>query len=200
MLLYGLLHVFGYDLPLAELRRFRQLGSRTPGHPEVGHTPGVETTTGPLGQGLANAVGMALAERMLAARCNTTGHEVVGHRTWVLAGDGDLMEGISHEAASLAGRLRLSRLTVIFDDNDVTIDGPASRSCGDDAAARFAAYGWRTLWVDDGNDLAALDRAFTDAATSTDRPTFIVVKTTIGFGAGAVEGTSAAHGSPLGAA
>ena len=198
MLLYALLHVFGYDLPLDELRRFRRLGSRTPGHPEVGQTPGVETTTGPLGQGLANAVGMALAERMLAARCNTPEHEVVGHRTWVLAGDGDLMEGISHEAASLAGRLRLGRLTVVYDDNDVTIDGPATRSCGDDAAARFAAYGWRTLWVDDGNDLDALDRAFAEAARTEDRPTFITVRTTIGYGAGDVEGTSAAHGAPLG--
>ncbi|MBN9102736.1 MAG: transketolase [Pseudonocardia sp.] len=197
MLLYGLLHLFGYDLPLNELRRFRQLGSRTPGHPEVGHTPGVETTTGPLGQGLANAVGMALAERMLAARCNTT-HEVVDHRTWVLAGDGDLMEGISHEAASLAGRLGLGRLTVIFDDNDVTIDGPAGRSCADDAAARFAAYGWRTIRVDDSRDVAALDGAFAEATATDDRPTFITIKTIIGYGAAEVEGTSAAHGTPLG--
>jgi transketolase len=144
-LLYGLLHLFGYDLCLDELRQFRQLGSRTPGHPEFGHTPGVETTTGPLGQGLANAVGMALAERMLAARCNVGEYDVVDHRTWVLASDGDLMEGISHETASLAGRLRLGRLTVIFGDNDITIDGPAHRSCGDDVLARFRAYGWRTL-------------------------------------------------------
>ena len=199
MLLYALLHVFGYDLPIEELRRFRQLGSRTPGHPEAGHTPGVETTTGPLGQGLANAVGMALAERMLAARCNSAEHRVVDHRTWVLAGDGDLMEGISHEAASLAGRLRLGRLSVVFDDNDVTIDGPARRSCADDAAGRFAAYGWRTLRVDDGNDVEALDRAFTDARATDDRPTFIAVRSTIGYGAPAVEGTSKAHGSPLGA-
>ncbi len=197
-LLYALLHVFGYDVPLAELRRFRQLGSLTPGHPEYGHTPGVETTTGPLGQGIANAVGMALAERMLAARCNTDAHTVVAHRTWVLAGDGDLMEGISHEAASLAGRLRLDRLIVIFDDNDVTIDGPASQSCGDDAEGRFQAYGWRVLSVDDGNDVPALDRAFTAAADSDGRPTFIRVRTTIGYGATAVEGTSKAHGSPLG--
>ena len=198
MLLYALLHVFGYDLPIEQLRRFRQLGSRTPGHPEAGHTPGVETTTGPLGQGLANAVGMALAERMLAARCNTDTHRVVDHRTWVLAGDGDLMEGISHEAASLAGRLRLGRLTVVFDDNDVTIDGPARLSCADDAAARFAAYGWRTLRVDDGDDIEALERAFAAAANSDDRPTFITVKTVIGRGAPGVEGTSKAHGSPLG--
>ncbi|SHK45472.1 transketolase [Pseudonocardia thermophila] len=198
MLLYGLLHLFGYDLPLDELRRFRQLGSRTPGHPEAGHTPGVETTTGPLGQGIATAVGMALAERMLAARCNTAEHRVVDHRTWVLAGDGDLMEGISHEAASLAGRLQLGRLVVIHDDNDVTIDGPATRSCADDAAARFAAYGWRTLWVDDGNDVAAIDRALAEAASIEDRPTFISVRTTIGYGAEGVEGTPAAHGAPLG--
>ncbi|WP_163689098.1 transketolase [Mycolicibacterium gadium] len=199
MLLYALLHVFGYDMPIDQLQRFRQLGSRTPGHPEFGHTPGVETTTGPLGQGLANAVGMALAERMLAARCNTAEHTVVDHRTWVLAGDGDLMEGISHEAASLAGRLRLGKLTVIFDDNDITIDGPASQSCADDAAARFASYGWQVLAVDDGNDIAALDQAFTTACESEERPTFITVRTTIGYGAPGVEGTSKAHGSPLGA-
>jgi transketolase len=199
MLLYALLHLFGYDLPLEELRAFRQLGSRTPGHPEVGHTPGVETTTGPLGQGLANAVGMALAERMLAARCNAGTHQIVDHRTWVVAGDGDLMEGISHEAASLAGRLRLGRLIVVFDDNDVTIDGPASRSCGDDVAARFTSYGWRTLRVEDANDLQALDGAFSEAAASDERPTLIAVRGTIGWGAPGVEGTSAAHGSPLGA-
>jgi transketolase len=199
-LLYSLLHLFGYDLPVEQLRRFRALGSRTPGHPEAGHTPGVETTTGPLGQGLANAVGMALAERMLAARCNTAEHTVVDHRTWVLAGDGDLMEGVSHEAASLAGRLALDRLTVIFDDNDVTIDGPASRSCADDALARFAAYGWHTLRVEDGTDLAALDRAFTEAAAERGRPSFIAVRTVIGHGAPGVAGTPAAHGSPLGEA
>ena len=198
MLVYGLLHVFGYDLPMTELRRFRQLGSRTPGHPEHGHTPGVETTTGPLGQGIANGVGMALAERMLAARCNVDGHAIVDHRTWVLAGDGDLMEGISHEAASLAGRLGLDRLTVIFDDNDITIDGPASRSCTDDVEARFAAYGWRVLSVDDGNDVPALDAALTAAGEPDGRPTLVRVRTTIGFGAPGVQGTPKAHGSPLG--
>jgi transketolase len=199
MLLYALLHVFGYDMPTDQLQRFRQLGSRTPGHPEYGHTPGVETTTGPLGQGLANAVGMALAERMLAARCNIADHTVVDHRTWVLAGDGDLMEGISHEAASLAGRLQLGKLTVVFDDNDITIDGPARQSCADDAEGRFAAYGWRVLAVEDGNDIGALDQAFATARESEDRPTFIRVRTTIGYGAPGVEGTSKAHGSPLGA-
>lgn len=196
-LLYALLHLFGYDLPVSELRRFRQIGSRTPGHPEYGHTPGVETTTGPLGQGITNAVGLALAERMLAARCNTSEHTVVDHRTWVLAGDGDLMEGISHEAASLAGRLRLGKLTVVFDDNNITIDGAASQSCADDAEARFAAYGWNVLSVDDGNDVIALDNAFT-AAKRCELPTFIRVRTTIGFGAPGIEGTPKAHGSPLG--
>ncbi|MDN5859387.1 MAG: transketolase, partial [Pseudonocardia sp.] len=199
-LLYVLLHVTGYDLPIEELRRFRQVGSRTPGHPEHGVTAGVETTTGPLGQGLANAVGMALAERMLAARCNLDGHRVVDHRTWALVGDGCLMEGISHEAASLAGRLALGKLTVVFDDNDVTIDGPAHRSCADDAEARFRAYGWRTLRVDDGNDLDALDRAYTEARADDGRPTVIAVRTTIGYGAPEVAGTSKAHGSPLGEA
>ncbi len=198
MLLYALLHVFGYDLPADELRRFRQLGSKTPGHPEYGHTPGVETTTGPLGQGLANAVGMALAERMLAQRCNTDEYTVVDHRVWVLAGDGCLMEGISHEAASLAGRLGLGKLAVIFDDNDITIDGPAQRSCADDVEARFTAYGWHVLRVEDGNNVPALDRAFTAARENEERPTFIRVKTTIGYGAPGVEGTSKAHGSPLG--
>ncbi|UNB49891.1 transketolase [Mycolicibacterium sp. YH-1] len=197
-LLYALLNVFGYGLTAAELAQFRQLGSRTPGHPEFGQTPGVETTTGPLGQGLANAVGMALAERMLAARCNDQEHRIVDHRTWVLAGDGDLMEGISHEAASLAGRLGLGRLVVIFDDNNVTIDGPADVSCGDDAMARFAAYGWTTLLVEDGNDVDAIDRALTIARTDDSAPTFIRLRTIIGYGAPGVEGTSRAHGSPLG--
>ncbi|GFG55652.1 transketolase [Mycolicibacterium agri] len=198
-LLYALLHLFGYDLTRDELKQFRQLGSRTPGHPEFGRTPGVETTTGPLGQGLANAVGMALAERMLAARCNDGEHCVVDHRTWVLAGDGDLMEGISHEAASLAGRLGLGRLTVIFDDNNITIDGPAEISCGDDALGRFAAYGWHTLSVEDGNDVAAIGRALAEARAVESAPTFIQVRTTIGYGAPGVAGTPKAHGSPLGA-
>ncbi|MBC3193661.1 transketolase [Pseudonocardia sp. C8] len=199
-LLYSLLHLTGYDLPLDELRNFRRLGSRTPGHPEYGLTTGVETTTGPLGQGLANAVGMALAERMLAARCNTDGHQVVGHRTWALVGDGCLMEGISHEAASLAGRLGLGKLTVLFDDNDVTIDGPASASCHDDAEARFRSYGWHTLRVADGTDLEAIDQALTEATLEEGRPTFIAIRTTIGHGAPGIEGTSKAHGSPLGEA
>jgi transketolase len=196
--LYALLHIFGYEVTLDDLAHFRQLGSRTPGHPEFGMTPGVETTTGPLGQGLANAVGMALAERMLAARCNDDEHRIVDHRTWVLAGDGDLMEGISHEAASLAGRLGLGRLTVIFDDNNITIDGPADVSCGDDALGRFAAYGWHTLSVEDGNDVGAIDAALAEARAVESAPTFVKVRTTIGYGAPGVEGTSKVHGSPLG--
>jgi transketolase len=158
----------------------------------------VETTTGPLGQGLANAVGMALAERMLAARCNTPEHEIVNHRTWVLAGDGDLMEGISHEAASLAGHLGLGRLIVVYDDNDITIDGPASQSCRDDVLARFAAYGWQALRVDDGNDVASVTAALTEAVADETRPTLVAVRTTIGFGAPTLAGTSTAHGAPLG--
>lgn len=190
---YALLHLFGYDLPMAQLQNFRQLGSATPGHPEVHHTPGVETTTGPLGQGLANAVGMALAERMLSARFDA----VVDHYTYALVGDGCLMEGISHEAASLAGQLRLNRLIVLYDDNAITIDGPAGQSCSDDALARFRAYGWHTAQVADGNDLDAIDRAL-QAAKAADRPSFIAVRTVIGFGAPGVEGTSSAHGNPLG--
>jgi transketolase len=199
MLLYSLLHLFGYDLSLDEIRRFRQWDSKTPGHPEFGHTPGVEMTTGPLGQGLANAVGMALAERMLAERCNTGSEPLVNHRTWVLAGDGDLMEGISHEAASFAGHLRLGHLNVIYDDNDITIDGPASQSCSDDALARFAAYGWHVLRVSDANDPDELAAAYEQAIAEVDRPTFIAVRTVIGYGAPSVAGTSAAHGAPLGA-
>ncbi|MQA11829.1 MAG: transketolase [Pseudonocardiaceae bacterium] len=197
MLLYALLHLFGYDLPAGELRRFRQWDSITPGHPEFGLTPGVETTTGPLGQGLGNAVGMALAERMLAARVNTAEHTVVDHRTWVLASDGDLMEGISHEAASLAGHLGLGRLIVLYDDNNVTIDGAATASCTDHVLARFAAYGWHTERVADGNDIAEVSDALAWAAEDT-RPSMIAMHTVIGYGAPTVAGTSAAHGAPLG--
>lgn len=194
-LLYGLLHIFGYDLPEAELRRFRQLGSRTPGHPEFGHTPGVECTTGPLGQGLAMAVGMALAERMTHARYP----EIADHRTYAIVGDGCLMEGISHEAASFAGHLGLGRLTVLWDDNAITIDGGVDRACSDDQLARFAAYGWHTEAVLDGTDTNAIDQAITRAATDP-RPSFIAVRTVIGRGAPGVEGTAKAHGSPLGEA
>ena len=192
-LLYGLLHLFGYGLPEDELRRFRQLGSRTPGHPEFGHTPGVECTTGPLGQGLAMAVGMALAERMAHARYPA----ITDHHTYAIVGDGCLMEGISHEAASFAGHLGLGRLTVLWDDNDITIDGAVERSCSDDQLARFAAYGWHTQAVLDGNDVEAIDRALT-LAKSDPRPSFIAVRTVIGYGAPGIEGTAKAHGSPLG--
>ena len=192
-LLYALLHLFGYDLPAAELRRFRQLGSATPGHPEFGHTPGVETTTGPLGQGLAMAVGLALAERMQAARYP----EITDHHTYVIAGDGCLMEGVSHEAASLAGHLGLGRLVLLWDDNGITIDGGVGQSSSDDQLARFAAYGWHVAAVGDGTDLAAIDAALT-AAKADPRPSLIAVRTVIGHGAPGVEGTSAAHGAPLG--
>lgn len=193
-LLYALLHVFGYDLPTAELRRFRQLGSRTPGHPEFGVTPGVECTTGPLGQGLAMAVGMAVAERMTHARFPA----VTEHRTYAIVGDGCLMEGVSHEAASLAGQLGLGRLIVLWDDNAITIDGAVDRACADDQLARFAAYGWHTEVVSDGTDIGAIDAALSRAKADA-RPSLLAVRTVIGHGAPEVAGTAAAHGSPLGA-
>lgn len=200
-LLYSALHLFGYGLPLEELKRFRQLESLTPGHPEHGHTVGVEVTTGPLGQGIANSVGFALAERMLAARINPlTKHvDLVNHHTFVIASDGDLMEGISHEAASLAGHLGLGRLILFFDDNSVTIDGPAPNSCTDDPQQRFEAYGWHTQYVPDGNDLEAISSAIANAMAEEDRPSFIRVRTVIGYGAPNKAGKSVAHGSPLGA-
>ncbi|MCL2585989.1 MAG: transketolase [Streptosporangiales bacterium] len=198
-LLYALLHLSGYDLSLEDLRAFRQWGSKAPGHPEHGHTPGVETTTGPLGQGLGNAVGMALAERMLASRYNVPGlPPVVGHRTFVLASDGDLMEGISHEAASLAGHLRLGRLIVLYDDNEISIDGDTSLACGDDVERRFAGYGWQVRRVADGNDTAAISAALREAAADETRPSLIALRTRIGYGSPAVEGTAKAHGAPLG--
>jgi transketolase len=197
-MLYALLHLFGFDLPLAELKRFRQWGSRTPGHPEHGLTPGVETTTGPLGQGLATAVGMALAERHLAAVFNREGFPIVDHRTFVLVSDGDLMEGISHEAASLAGHLRLDRLVVLYDDNRITIDGPTPLALSDDAERRFSAYGWRTLHIEDGNDLEGIAAALDEAVAGTGAPTLIRVRTHIGYGAPHKQDTAAAHGSPLG--
>jgi transketolase len=199
MLLYALLHLTGYDLPMAEIKRFRQLGSMTPGHPERGDTPGVEITTGPLGQGFANAVGFALAERMLAARFNRPDGEVVGHRTWFICSDGDLMEGVSHESASIAGFLGLEHLIGIYDDNRVSLDGPTSLSFGEDVPARFGAYGWRVLGVDDGNDLGAIDAAMTEAAQPDGRPTLIVCRTHIGYGSPNKQDSAAAHGSPLGA-
>ncbi|MCI1193310.1 transketolase [Calidifontimicrobium sp. SYSU G02091] len=199
MLLYALLHLTGYDLPMSELRHFRQLHSKTPGHPEVGVTPGVETTTGPLGQGLANAVGMALAEKLLAAEFNRPGHDVVDHRTWVFAGDGCLMEGISHEACALAGAWKLDKLAVIYDDNGISIDGPVAPWYVDDVALRFAGYGWRVIGPVDGHDVAAMDAAIAEAKTPCGKPTLIVAKTTIGKGSPNRAGSAKAHGEALGA-
>ncbi len=194
MLLYGLLHLTGYaDMPIEEIRNFRQLGSRTAGHPEFGHARGIETTTGPLGQGLANAVGMALAERMLAAEF---GEELVDHFTYVIASDGCLMEGISHEAISLAGHLRLHRLIVLFDDNKISIDGPTSLAVSDDQLARFAAAGWEVANVD-GHDPAAIAAAL-EAARKSPLPSLIACRTVIGYGAPTKAGTAATHGAPLG--
>jgi len=199
MLLYCLLHLTGYDLTLDDLKQFRQWGSRTPGHPEFRLTPGVEATTGPLGQGTANAIGMAIAERSLAHRFNRPGHEIVNHRTFALVSDGDLMEGISGEAASLAGHLGLSKLIYLYDDNNVTLDGPTSMAFTEDVAKRYEAYQWNVLRVRDGNtDLEEIDRAIVAAMAETRRPSIILVHTTLGYGSPHKAGTSAAHGSPLG--
>lgn len=198
MLLYSLLHLTGYELPLEELINFRQWGSLTPGHPEVHLTPGVETTTGPLGQGVANSVGMALAERWLAHHFNRPGHTVIDHRTWAFCSDGDLMEGVSHEAAELAGHHRLGKLTWIFDDNRITIEGDTELATSTDHAKRFEGYGWRVLRVDDGNDVAALDAALADAAAQSEHPTIVIVRTTIGWGSPNKAGHHSAHGAALG--
>jgi transketolase len=198
MLLYALLHLTGYDLPMDELRRFRQLHSRTPGHPERGVTPGVETTTGPLGQGLANAVGMALAERLLAAEFNRPGFDVVDHLTWVLVGDGCLMEGISHEAASLAGTLGLEKLVAVYDDNGISIDGEVAGWFGDDTPARFEAYGWRVVRDVDGHHPDAIAAALAEARERTGRPTLVCCRTVIGKGAPTKAGHHGVHGAPLG--
>ncbi len=197
MLIYALLHLTGYDLPIDELRRFRQLHSKTAGHPEYAETPGVETTTGPLGQGLANAVGMALAEKVLAARFNRDGFDVVDHRTFVFLGDGCLMEGISHEAASLAGTLRLGKLVAVWDDNGISIDGEVHGWFTDDTPARFEAYGWNVVRGVDGHDPDAIAKALASTAAA-DRPTLICAKTIIGFGAPNKQGKEASHGAPLG--
>src|SRR5690606_9469492 len=199
MLLYALLHLSGYDLPMEELRRFRQLGSKTPGHPEYGVTPGVETTTGPLGQGLANAVGMAIAERTLAAQFNRPGFEVVNHRTYAFVGDGCLMEGISHEAASLAGRLGLGKLIVLYDDNGISIDGPVAGWFTDDTPTRFASYGWHVQVVTDGHDPEQIDAALRAAQQESARPSLICCRTIIGHGAPTKAGHHDCHGAPLGA-
>ena len=198
-LIYALLHLSGYDLPIEELKNFRQLDSRTPGHPEYGHTPGVETTTGPLGQGLSTAVGMAMGEEMLAARFNRPDFPLFDYRTWVIASDGDLMEGVTSEASSFAGHLQLGKLNVLYDDNNISIDGSTDLAFTEDVAARYDAYGWHVSRVDDGNDLEALDAAMTEAASEIERPSLVVVKTHIGYGSPNKQDTAAAHGAPLGA-
>ena len=198
MLLYSLLHLTGYDLSLDDIKRFRQLDSKTPGHPERGRTPGVETTTGPLGQGIGNAAGMAMAAAHLAETFNRPAHVVLDHRVYFIASDGDLMEGLSHEAASLAGHLKLGGLIGLYDDNRITIDGDTDLTLSDDPVGRFESYGWHTLRVDDGNDLDALDRAI-EAAKADPRPSMIVVRTHIAYGSPNKQDTAAAHGAALGA-
>ncbi|MGW8284678.1 MAG: transketolase [Candidatus Deferrimicrobiaceae bacterium] len=199
MLLYSLLYLTGFDLPLEEIKAFRQWGSNTPGHPETGHTPGVEVTTGPLGQGFGNAVGMAMAARMLAQRFNRPGHEIVSHRIFVLCSDGDLMEGVASEAASLAGFHRLGNLVAFYDDNRITIEGSTDLAFREDIAGRFRAYGWNVLTVADGNnDLGGMSGAIEAACSERDRPTLVIVRTNIAFGSPNKQGTAEAHGSPLG--
>lgn len=198
MLLYALLHLTGYDLTLDDIKNFRQWGSRTPGHPEYKHAPGVEVTTGPLGQGLANAVGMAIAEAHLAARFNREGEKLVDHFTYVMASDGDIMEGVAAEACALAGHLRLGKLIVLYDDNKVTLAGAASLSSTENTEQRFKAYGWQVQKVADGNDISAIDRAIKKAKKDTERPSLICVQSTIGFGSPCKQGKCDAHGSPLG--
>ncbi len=199
MLLYGLLHLSGYDLPIEELRNFRQLRARTPGHPEFGLTPGVETTTGPLGQGLANAVGMALAEKLMAAEFNRPGHNIVDHRTFVFAGDGCLMEGVSHEACSLAGTLALDKLVMFYDDNGISIDGDVADWFSDDTPGRFEAYGWRVIRNVDGHDRAAVAAAIHEALMPCRKPTLVCCRTIIGWGSPSKAGDHEVHGAPLGA-
>ena len=199
MLLYALLHLTGYDLTEADLRAFRQRDSRTPGHPEIRQTPGVEASTGPLGQGAANSVGLAVAETLLAARYNRPGHAILDHRTYALLSDGDVMEGVCFEAASLAAHWKLHKLTWLYDANETTLDGPASRSMSEDVPARFAALGWHVVEVADGNhDLAAIDAALEAAHKERGRPSLLVVRTTIGYGAPTKAGTAKSHGAPLG--
>jgi transketolase len=198
MLAYALLHLAGYDLPVEELKNFRQLHSKTPGHPEVGITPGIETTTGPLGQGVSNAVGMALAEKLLAAEFNRDGHAIVDHFTYVFLGDGCMMEGVSHEASALAAAWKLNKLIAIYDDNGISIDGQVTPWFVDDTAARFRAYGWNVIGPVDGHDVHAVDRAIADARGSVDKPTLIVAKTEIGKGSPNRVNTAKAHGEALG--
>lgn len=198
MLLYSLLHLFGYDVTMEDLKNFRQWGSKTPGHPEYGHTAGVEATTGPLGQGVAMAVGMAMAERHLAETYNKEGYNLVDHYTYSICGDGDLMEGVSAEAASLAGHLKLGRLIVMYDSNDISLDGDLHLSFSESVENRFKSYGWQVIRVEHGNDLKEIQQALQEAKLDTDRPTLIEVKTTIGYGSPNKSGKSASHGSPLG--
>jgi len=198
MLLYSLLHLTGYDLPLDEIKRFRQWGSKTPGHPERGHTVGVETTTGPLGQGFGNGVGMAMAEAWLAARYNRPGHNIVDHYTYAICSDGDLMEGITHEAASLAGHLQLGKLIYLYDQNHISLAGATNMCFTENVAARFAAYGWHTRTIDDGNDTASVATAIEEARGEERRPSLLLVHTHIGYGSPHKQDTFGAHGSPLG--
>ncbi|PKX81822.1 transketolase [Pectobacterium peruviense] len=200
MLIYSLLHLSGYDLPIEELKNFRQLHSKTPGHPEYGYTAGVETTTGPLGQGVANAVGMAIAERTLAAQFNRPGHDIVNHHTYTFLGDGCMMEGISHEVCSLAGTMKLGKLTAFYDDNGISIDGHVEGWFTDDTAARFEAYGWHVVRGVDGHDADAIKRAIGEAQLVTDKPSLLMCKTVIGFGSPNKAGTHDSHGAPLGEA
>ncbi|KEY59260.1 transketolase [Serratia sp. DD3] len=200
MLIYSLLHLTGYDLPMSELENFRQLHSKTPGHPEYGYTPGVETTTGPLGQGIANAVGFAIAERTLAAQFNRPGHDIVNHHTYVFMGDGCMMEGISHEACSLAGTMKLGKLTAFYDDNGISIDGHVEGWFTDDTAKRFEAYGWHVVRGVDGHNSESIKTAIEEARKVTDKPSLLMCKTVIGFGSPSKAGTHDSHGAPLGAA
>ncbi len=198
MLLYGILHLCGYDVSMDDLKNFRQWNSKTPGHPEFGHTPGVETTTGPLGQGFANAVGMAIAEEHLAAQFNKEEYKILDHFIYGICSDGDLMEGLSHEAASIAGHLKLGKLIFLYDNNHISIDGSTSLSFSEDIEKRFLSYEWQALKVDDVNDLEKLNAAITEAQNETDRPSLIICNTHIGFGSPNKQDTSAVHGSPLG--
>ena len=199
MLLYSLLHLSGYDVTIDDLKNFRQWESRTPGHPEYGFTDGVEATTGPLGQGIAMAVGMAMAEAHLSARYNRENYSVIDHHTYALISDGDLMEGISHETASLAGHLGLGKLIALYDSNDISLDGELNRSFSDETKNRFEAYGWQVLYVEDGNDVEALRNAITEAKANTTQPTLIEIKTVIGYGSPNKAGSASSHGAPLGA-
>jgi len=198
MLLYSLLYLTGYDLSLEDIKSFRQWGSKTPGHPELGITPGVEVTTGPLGQGISNAVGMAIAEAYLAATYNRPGHEIVDHHTYVIAGDGDFMEGVAFEASALAGHLGLGKLIVLYDDNHISLAGSTDLTFTEDLQGRFAACNWHVQYVEDGNDIAEIDKALINAREETGRPSIISVRTLIGYGAPNKQNTYGAHGSPLG--